>query len=66
MRSVSLSELHGAPPAELDMATYFRISPPSVDGMVKTLERKGFIQRTPGAARSIRLLVPREQLPDLE
>jgi repressor LexA len=60
------TKLHGAPPAELDMAMYFRVSPPSVHGMIKTLERKGFIERTPGTPRSIRLMVSREQLPDLE
>jgi hypothetical protein len=34
--------------------------------MVLTLEANGFIERQPGQARSIRLLIPREQLPDLE
>jgi hypothetical protein len=34
--------------------------------MVLTLERRGLIERTPGQARSIRLLVQREELPDLE
>jgi hypothetical protein len=33
--------------------------------MVLTLERRGLIERTPGAARSIRVLVPRDQLPEL-
>jgi len=33
--------------------------------MIKTLERNGFIQRTPGQARSIRLLVAPEHLPAL-
>jgi SOS-response transcriptional repressor LexA len=30
--------------------------------MIKILERNGFIERTPGAARSIRLLVRPEHL----
>jgi hypothetical protein len=34
--------------------------------MVLTLERRGFIERTPGMARSIRVLLPRDQLRDLE
>jgi hypothetical protein len=34
--------------------------------MVVTLEANGFIERVPGQARSIRLLIPREELPDLE
>jgi DNA-binding MarR family transcriptional regulator len=34
--------------------------------MIKTLERNGLIERTPGQARSIRLLVKPEHLPLLE
>jgi repressor LexA len=53
-------------PAESDMQKYFGVSQPSVHQMVMTLEANGFIQRVPGLARSIRLLVPKEELPDLE
>jgi DNA-binding MarR family transcriptional regulator len=56
----------GRPPAEADMQRYFRVTPPSVHQMVLTLELNGFIERIPGQGRSIRLLIPREQLPDLE
>lgn len=34
--------------------------------MILTLEKHGFISRVPGQPRSIRILVPREELPDLE
>jgi repressor LexA len=60
------TKLNGRPPAEADMQRYFRVSPPAVHQMILTLERCGFIARTPGQARSIRLLLTREQLPDLE
>jgi hypothetical protein len=30
-----------------------------------SLEKLGFIERTPGQGRSLKLLLPREQLPDL-
>ena len=53
------------PPAEADMQQYFRVSPPSVHQMVLTLERAGFIQRQPGVARSIEMLVDPEHLPVL-
>ena len=33
--------------------------------MVMSLEKLGVIERTPGQGRSIKLLLPREQLPDL-
>ena len=59
-------KVNGQPPAEADMQRYFRVSPPSVHQMILTLEANGFIERTPGQGRSIRLLIPREALPDLE
>jgi repressor LexA len=58
-------KLNGQPPAETDMQQYFRVSAPAVHQMVMTLEKKGFIERVPGQARSIRLLLSREELPDL-
>ncbi|MHB8766445.1 MAG: LexA family protein [Deferrisomatales bacterium] len=56
----------GYPPAEGDVQAYFGVSAPSVHQMIVTLERKGFVSRVPGQARSVRVLVPREQLPALE
>lgn len=58
-------KIHGRPPAEAEMQQYFRVSPPSVHQMILTLEKRGLIERTPGQARSIRLLISREELPDL-
>ena len=52
-------------PAEADMQRHFRVTPPSVHHMVLALERAGLIQRQPGVARSIQLLVQPEQLPIL-
>ena len=60
------TKVNGRPPAEADMQRYFQVSPPSVHQMVVTLERREFIARVPGQGRSIRLLLPREKLPDLE
>jgi repressor LexA len=60
------TKLNGRPPAEADMERYFRTSAPAVHQMVVMLEKRGFIERVPGQARSIRLLLPREELPDLE
>jgi DNA-binding MarR family transcriptional regulator len=55
----------GRPPAEADMQRFFAVTPPTVHQMVLTLERAGLIRRTPGAARSIKLLVLPESLPVL-
>jgi Mn-dependent DtxR family transcriptional regulator len=60
------TKLNGLPPAEADMERYFRVSPPSVHEMVKTLERRDYISREPGRPRSIRILLPRGELPDLD
>ena len=59
------TKVNGRPPAEADMQRYFHVTPPSVHRMVLALESRGFIQRIPGQSRSIRVLIPREQLPDL-
>ena len=60
------TKVNGRPPAEADMQRYFRVTPPSAHQMVLTLEDNGFIERIPGQGRSIRLRIPREELPDLE
>ena len=59
------SQIHRRPPAQTDMQRYFKVSPPTVHQMVLKLEQLGLIERTPGQARSLRVLLPREQLPDL-
>jgi repressor LexA len=59
------SKIHGCAPAEADMQQYFRVSPPSVHQMILTLEAHGFIERIPGQARSIHVLISRDDLPDL-
>ncbi len=60
------TKVNGRPPAEADMQRYFRVTPPSVHQMVLTLEANGLSERTPGQGRSIRLLLSRDELPDLE
>ena len=56
----------GRSPAEADIRRFFAVTPPSVHQMALTLERKGFISRKPGSARSIRLLIDPESLPKLQ
>ncbi len=60
------TKIHGQAPGELDLERYFRVSPPSIHEMIKTLQRNGLIERIPGKARSIRLLVEPKHLPRLE
>ena len=58
-------KIHGRAPAEAEIQQYFRVSPPAVHQMILTLEAPGRIERTPGQARSIRLLIPPDELPNL-
>jgi hypothetical protein len=60
------TKIHGEPPSEAEIQRYFRVTPPSVHQMVLGLESKGLIARTAGKPRSIRLLIDRAELPDLE
>ena len=60
------TKLNRSSPAEADMQRYFGVSAPSVHQMVVTLEKHGFISRTPGQGRSIALRLKREELPELE
>lgn len=54
----------GLPPAESEIAEVLGVSPPSVNQMLKTLERKGFIRRQPGVPRSIEILVGDDAIPE--
>ena len=60
------TKLNGRAPAELDMQQYFKSTPPTVHSMVVKLCNKGLIERSPGVARSIRLLLSRHDIPDLD
>ena len=59
------TKLHGRSPAEAEMERYFKVTPPSVHQMILKLEEKGLISRVPGQARSIKLIVPGEDIPPL-
>jgi DNA-binding MarR family transcriptional regulator len=60
------TKIHGRSPSEAEMQGYFGVTPPTVHQMVLSLEKNGLIARTAGQTRSIRLLLPRNELPDLE
>jgi repressor LexA len=60
------TKINGCPPAEADIQRYFRVTPPTVHQMILTLEQRGFIHRIPGQARTIKVLLPPEQLPYLK
>lgn len=60
------TKVNGRPPAQADLQRFFAVSPPSVHQMLLTLERRGFLRRTPRKARSLEVLVAPKDLPDLK
>jgi DNA-binding MarR family transcriptional regulator len=60
------TKLHKTPPAEVDMQRYFDVTPPSVHSMVLALEKRGFIERSAGRPRSIKVLVSPAEVPPLK
>ena len=60
------TKINGRPPAEADMQKYFRVTPPTVHQMVLNLHQARLIERVPGKARSIRVLIDPEQLQELK
>lgn len=59
------TKLNRRPPAEVDIAVHFKITPPSAHQMVVTLERKGLIERQPGVRRSMAVRMDAGELPEL-
>ena len=59
-------KIHDQAPAEADIQKYFRVSPSAVHQMILSLEERGLIERVPGQARSIQILLTREEIPDLD
>jgi Mn-dependent DtxR family transcriptional regulator len=59
------TKLNQRPPSEADIQRYFKTTPPSVHNMIVQLEKKGLIEKKPNLPRSIKLLLPEEELPEL-
>lgn len=57
--------LQGQPPAERDLQIFFGVTPPVVHQMIVGLAAKGFLHREAGKARTMRVLLPPEELPIL-
>lgn len=60
------SKIQGQPPAEADMQRYLKVTGPTMHQMVLSLEKRGLIARVPGQPRTLQVLLPPEELPDLE
>lgn len=60
------TKVNRRPPAQLDIQRYFGVTPPTVHQMILTLERRGLLTRKPRTARSLEVLVSRDQIPPLD
>ena len=58
-------KLHGEGPSEVDLVRFFRVSPPSVHGMIVRLEELRLVVREPGVPRSVRVAISPDAIPDL-
>jgi hypothetical protein len=60
------SKINGRAPSEADIKAYFRVTATSVHAMILPLANHGLLERVPSQARSLRLLISRDLLPDLD
>lgn len=58
--------LNKRPPAETDFRRFFEVTPPTVHQMILKLEQRGLISRVPRQPRTIKLLLPAQDLPRLQ
>jgi DNA-binding MarR family transcriptional regulator len=60
------TKVHRIPPSENEVAEFLAVRGPSAHRMIVLLAEKGHLERTPGQPRTLRVLVPRDELPDFE
>lgn len=60
------TKLNGIPPAHVDFQRYFSVTAPTVHQMILQLEQKKLISKEKNTSRSIKLIIPKEQLPRLK
>ncbi len=59
-------KVNGQSPAETDFQRYFKVTPPTVHQMIVKLENLGHISKIPRVARSIKLQIPLNEIPELK
>ncbi len=60
------TKVHRIPPAENEIATFLGIQGPSAHQMILRLEASGCLSRIPVQPRTLKVLLPRAEVPDLE
>ena len=62
----NFTQTNGHPPSTGDMMRHFGVTRSSVSNMMTALEGLGFIDRIPYQPKTVRVLVPPEELPELD
>jgi len=60
------TKVHRIPPSENEIAAFFGVEGPTAHQMILTLAAKGLLSRTPGRPRTLRVLLPREEISELD
>ena len=66
IREFMLRNPRGVAPTHTELQGFFRLTPPSVNSMLKRLDERGYIRRIPGQARAIELTIDPELIPTLD
>jgi DNA-binding MarR family transcriptional regulator len=59
------TKVHRVPPSENEIAAFLGIRGPSAHAAILRLEAAGHLSRIPGTPRTLKVLLPRELIPDL-
>ncbi|MGC2205873.1 MAG: MarR family transcriptional regulator [Thermoplasmata archaeon] len=60
------TKVHRRPPSENEIAEFLAVRGPSAHRMILGLENRGYLSRTPGQPRTLKVLPPREDIPNLD
>ncbi len=60
------TKVHRVPPSENEIAAFLEIRGPSAHRKIVQLEERGFLSRIPGQPRTIKVLLPKSEIPELE
>ncbi len=60
------TKIHRIPPSENEVAEFVGVRGPSAHQMILRLEEGGYLSRIPATPRTLKVLLSREQIPELE
>jgi Mn-dependent DtxR family transcriptional regulator len=60
------TKVHRIPPAENEIAAFLGVYGPSVHQMILRLEASGCLSRTPGKPRTLKILLTKAEVPELD